>query len=469
MALIQKIRIGRMFLIVAIVGMYASGATWQSTASASAQSGKAARNVTIIVSDLGIKQWKAGLNLFDDFHQLDNKALVPVANQAQILVPMPSDLAYPASQAGWLALYRNLSQHVQSAIAAGNSVVEIRLVENDTIFGYFSGERQLLVDRFAAASLQAIYGAKQDLVNSDISVTCIADVGSNGGRAFVDVIPTLAADGQNPVDWLNLISSRSSVGDTLEAARVLNNHLAIWDTHWDFPGGDVVSDFSNAEKIVEENPDISLFAVDPQLGPFQREYPPTAHIESMRSGRPPSLVSQYDPYSGVFLPSQPLDYQKMFTTQPVAVSAPVWNADPNATISENFVGAGHVNISRNSSTGYHAGPEQGNNVYGPDIFETAPANPEIIDPSAGLLKLRQAVQDLRQKLSSSQQALRQAQNDLQIEEQRDLENQTSTDGTFQIRIEVPPGWVPCTCPDQHPGAGIFVNGVQYHTPFLHCQ
>jgi DNA repair exonuclease SbcCD ATPase subunit len=38
-----------------------------------------------------------------------------------------------------------------------------------------------------------------------------------------------------------------------------------------------------------------------------------------------------------------------------------------------------------------------------------------------------------------------------------------------IKIRIPADWVPCTCPDQHVGAGIIVDGVQYHTPLLHCQ
>lgn len=37
-----------------------------------------------------------------------------------------------------------------------------------------------------------------------------------------------------------------------------------------------------------------------------------------------------------------------------------------------------------------------------------------------------------------------------------------------LQPQIPPGWVPCTCPSDHPNAGLFVNGVQYHTPLLHC-
>jgi hypothetical protein len=33
---------------------------------------------------------------------------------------------------------------------------------------------------------------------------------------------------------------------------------------------------------------------------------------------------------------------------------------------------------------------------------------------------------------------------------------------------IPAGWVPCTCPDQHPHAGLLVNGTRYHSAALNC-
>ena len=103
-------------------------------------------------------------------------------------------------------------------------------------------------------------------------------------------------------------------------------------------------------------------------------------------------------------------------------------------------------------------------------LQNAPAHPDIVDPSENLPQIRQTLQDLQQQLNSSSQDLQQAQNQLQFQQQQDQAAQNSGPGmSLQIAIPVPPGWVPCTCPDQHPGAGIFVNGVQYHTPLLHCQ
>ncbi len=34
--------------------------------------------------------------------------------------------------------------------------------------------------------------------------------------------------------------------------------------------------------------------------------------------------------------------------------------------------------------------------------------------------------------------------------------------------KIPPGWIRCECPDDHPDAGMVVNGVRWHAPVLHC-
>jgi hypothetical protein len=41
-------------------------------------------------------------------------------------------------------------------------------------------------------------------------------------------------------------------------------------------------------------------------------------------------------------------------------------------------------------------------------------------------------------------------------------------GALDLRALLPSDWVPCQCPPAHPGAGMLVDGVQYHTPLLHC-
>jgi hypothetical protein len=43
-----------------------------------------------------------------------------------------------------------------------------------------------------------------------------------------------------------------------------------------------------------------------------------------------------------------------------------------------------------------------------------------------------------------------------------------SDGEVKDKAQIPPGWVPCTCPSDHQGLGKFFNGVQYHSPEFHC-
>ncbi|MBS1819338.1 MAG: hypothetical protein JSU08_15495 [Acidobacteria bacterium] len=37
-----------------------------------------------------------------------------------------------------------------------------------------------------------------------------------------------------------------------------------------------------------------------------------------------------------------------------------------------------------------------------------------------------------------------------------------------LKAAVPPDWVPCTCPDRHPNAGLFINNQRWHTASLSC-
>jgi hypothetical protein len=36
-------------------------------------------------------------------------------------------------------------------------------------------------------------------------------------------------------------------------------------------------------------------------------------------------------------------------------------------------------------------------------------------------------------------------------------------------VRVPADWVPCQCPNQHPNAGLLVNGTRWHSPLLFCR
>ncbi len=74
-------------------------------------------------------------------------------------------------------------------------------------------------------------------------------------------------------------------------------------------------------------------------------------------------------------------------------------------------------------------------------------------------------------LSNAENAARRSNSDLdaQIASAQAIAQTLAAQQAHGIKITIPADWVPCTCPDQHVGAGIIVNGVQYHTPLLHCQ
>ena len=43
-----------------------------------------------------------------------------------------------------------------------------------------------------------------------------------------------------------------------------------------------------------------------------------------------------------------------------------------------------------------------------------------------------------------------------------------SDGEVKSELQIPPGWIICKCPAQHPGLGKIFNGVQYHDPRFMC-
>lgn len=431
--------------------------------------GDTPKKVIIIVSDLGIEQWKPGLVMFDDFGKLQNKALQPLPNGAQILLPMPADSELPTTKEGWQNLQAQISvglnQRIQSAIEDGNSTIEIRFVENMKAAGYLTDAgRQENIESFVSSGLAALNDAKGSLEAAGMDVSVPAVGGSNGGRTLVDVLPTLDAAGENPIGQMSLVSSRGSLDNTLATSRILDDRLQVLVNETDFPGINIVGDFGPAEKLKAEEPGVRVLFVSPELSPLQSFNPFASHIEQLKTGRPPSV---YCEYNGQYCePSQPLDYQKIFT-DPLRLSTPEWNIDFNSSISENFLGIQHLGPPPNqakvsdSSTG---------STPSTDIFDIAPDHPSMIDPSVSLSQLRQALLNLKRQQSSSEEQLQRAEMEFQLEQQKDQTAQSGAQGLpIQITIPIPPGWVPCQCPNQHPGAGIFVNGVQYHTPLLHCQ
>ena len=90
--------------------------------------------------------------------------------------------------------------------------------------------------------------------------------------------------------------------------------------------------------------------------------------------------------------------------------------------------------------------------------------------SSQIADILQRARQRRSDLSNAEIAAQKSNDDLD-QQLADAQTQAQKLKAQQVQgftISVPSGWVPCQCPAQHPGAGIIVNGVQYHTPLLHC-
>jgi chromosome segregation ATPase len=79
--------------------------------------------------------------------------------------------------------------------------------------------------------------------------------------------------------------------------------------------------------------------------------------------------------------------------------------------------------------------------------------------------LRNELRNLNTEVGKVDQDFSKAQVDRQ---QIERTSASSLEPLSPIQPQIPDGWVPCTCPPDHPRAGIFVNGTQYHTPVLQC-
>jgi len=157
---------------------------------------------------------------------------VPAANQIPIW--MPSDGVMPRTDQQWSAfgqsVYNTLKLKLSGAAQNGTNQVEVRTFQNIATGGYFlDSDRQGQVDRFTEEVGKALMRVKTDLSeNANISVVGVA--GSNGGRAFSEVIPKLAQAGSNPLESVVFVDSRGEAGKTQQACLALSNGCSIRTT-----------------------------------------------------------------------------------------------------------------------------------------------------------------------------------------------------------------------------------------------
>src|SRR6266446_3082091 len=129
-------RLGTYFFVVVIVLMYSSTTLAQHPQNPSP-------TVTLHWTDRGVGQWDPNLRMFDNFSVVPHGGVIGVPPQAQILMPMPPLDQLPKNEQEWQALsdkiYLGLRIKVQSAVASGNSNLEVLQIENVTLAQHLEG------------------------------------------------------------------------------------------------------------------------------------------------------------------------------------------------------------------------------------------------------------------------------------------------------------------------------------------
>jgi len=125
------------------------------------------------------------------------------------------------------------------------------------------------------------------------------------------------------------------------------------------------------------------------------------------------------------------------------------------------------------------------NRYADGSYIPAFISPELNgagDPSTGDLasaldrarqnqnSLNREFQQTQSQANNLQSQIGQTQDQLRSAQQAVLSaNQPIASGPAGIpRPRIPAGWIPCTCPDKHPHAGLLVSGARYHSAELRC-
>jgi tetratricopeptide (TPR) repeat protein len=187
--------------------------------------------VTMLVTDLGINQWKPGMKMFGDFSRAAPSIIPNLPRGGQILIPMPSDRDYPKT-----AIEKNLLKLqiakgiIERTRAEQLGVYEVRIVQNINPRGYFAPWRQARVKDFGMIVYDALALTKSALTNKGTQVRMPAIAGSNGGFLLTETLPRLKS---NPIDSALLVDARAHIGPTRATYRVLQGRLVGINTAGD--------------------------------------------------------------------------------------------------------------------------------------------------------------------------------------------------------------------------------------------
>jgi hypothetical protein len=106
-----------------------------------------------------------------------------------------------------------------------------------------------------------------------------------------------------------------------------------------------------------------------------------------------------------------------------------------------------------------------------------PGDPSPGDFSSAIDRARQNQDSFNREFEQTQAQVNNLQDQIvQAQDQLKSAEQTVASANQQIgskpislpRPRIPAAWVPCTCPDRHPHAGLLVGGTRYHSAELHC-
>jgi len=444
--------------------------------------------------------------MFDNFSVVPHGGVIGVPPQAQILMPMPPLDQLPKNEQEWQALsdkiYLGLRIKVQSAVASGNSNLEVLQIENVTLAQHLEGtvlksessilesilpdlksilpsaEVQQAVEvqqnnvKFAGAVGQAIYKVQKDFEGTDSTLTVDVKAGSNGGRTLPDAIVDLAQQDMTFVSGVDLVDSRGGIAHTEAMMEVVGPaNVRIFNTLGDAPafpeiaGGSTIANRDVAHQIKQDFPDVREFDTQPANGDILSSIPGANHNMLMEPDSPPILLKEFTGF-GYTEPKFFLNpTQALLNPDGSGLKAPD-SIDASARSMNVFGGNGADQVASPQPS------QDGNSVLVNGAAET------------DFTKLLDQAQSRNQSIDSEISALRGQLRD-QNSEMTNLDNEfiraqadrTQSEAfdkaTAQFALPlpqptIPSSWVPCTCPADHPNAGLLVNGVRWHTPLLNC-
>lgn len=266
-----------------------------------ATSAPAASNqqVTLYITDFGIAQWNERLRLGDGFGETDNEVFGDLKEEAQILVPMPSDQDWnPRTQHELPHDIREaITQKVRAGLAHGITTFEIQLVQNINRPGYADPFRQARVNQFGAAAYRAIGEGIKEFRADGIEVSSYAITGSNGTKVLTENVDSLRLDGDIYLNGVDLVDGRAFLVPTSDLIEAIGaDSVRIFNTFGDLPapytpiGFRSIGNFETAIALKDRFPELRSYLLTYETNDRGIGY---SHISGMRDLEAMFTVREY--------------------------------------------------------------------------------------------------------------------------------------------------------------------------------